>query len=151
MILFPLWGCSRCGWWMRLPGRPIEGAAVSYGTVGEVGAQAAELCADYALLVPLKRSRAYRAIRPRVSDLRPSDAWQQDGLHFFVFAVHRFEGDSPSPADALVAVFAMRPDAEDPVSAVVVRPCPDGLDPEITPIVLGAETASAAADLYANS
>jgi Carboxypeptidase regulatory-like domain len=127
-------------------GQPIEGATVSYGTTAEAAAQAAEPCADYGLLVPLKRSREYHAVRPRVSDLRPTDAWQQDGLHFFVFALHPIDGEATTPTDPPVAVFAMRPDAESPVSAVVVRPLPDGLEPEITPIT-AAETDSAPAAL----
>ena len=122
-------------------GQPIEGATVSYGTTGEGGNQAAEPCADYALLTPLKRSREYHVLRPRVSDLRPTDAWQQDGLHFFVFALHPIDGEATTPNEPPVAVFAMRPDADDPVSAVVVRPRSDGLEPEITPIT-AAETDS---------
>jgi Carboxypeptidase regulatory-like domain len=123
-------------------GRPIESATVSYTSVDEAAGQGEQPCADYALLVPLKRSRQYRAVRSRVSDLRPSDAWQQDDLHFFVFALNRVEGDAPPPVEAPVAVFAMRPDVAEPVSAVVVRPRAESQEAEITP--LGeAESASA--------
>src|SRR5215207_1354497 len=115
-------------------GRPIEGATVSYGTTAEAADEAAEPCPDYGLLVPLKRSREYRAVRARVSDLRPTDAWQQDGLHFFVFALRGDEGDATNQTEPPVAVFAMRPDTQDPVSAVVVRPRPDGQEPEVTPV-----------------
>jgi Carboxypeptidase regulatory-like domain len=113
-------------------GRPIEGATISYGTIGQEPTQPEEPCADYALLVSLKRSRQYRAVRSRVSDLRPTDAWQQEDLHFFVFALNRVEGDEPPPVEAPVAVFAMRRDVQEPVSAVVVRPRADSQEAEIT-------------------
>ena len=124
-------------------GRPIEGATISYGTIAPAPAQPDQPCADYALLVPLKRSRQYRAVRSRVSDLSPSDAWQQDGIHFFVFTLGRVEGDRSPEAEPPVAVFAIRPDEQEPVSAVVVRPRPDGQEPEITPVA-AAEVDSAA-------
>jgi hypothetical protein len=86
------------------------------------------------LLVPLKRSPQYRAIRSQVSDVSPSDAWQQDGLHFFTFTLGRVDGNSAPAAEPPVAVFAMRPDEQEPVSAVVVRTRPEGQEPEITPV-----------------
>jgi hypothetical protein len=113
-------------------GRPIEGATVSYGAVAEPPVEAEQPCADVALLVPLKRSPEYRAIRSRLSDLRPSDTWQQDGMHFFVFELRPIEADGTRPADPPVAVFAMRPDLQAPVSAVIVQPRPDDQAPEIT-------------------
>src|SRR5207302_503103 len=67
-------------------GIPIEGAMISFATSDELPG------ADYKLLVPLKRSRAYGAIRPRVADLRPTDAWKQDELHFFVFRLRAANG-----------------------------------------------------------
>jgi hypothetical protein len=123
-------------------GHPIDGATISYGSIGAEQAQTEEPCADYALLVPLKRSRQYRTVRSRVSDLRPSDAWQQDDLHFFVFSLNRVEGDARPPVEAPVAVFAMRRDVQDPVSAVVVRSRADSQEPEVTPLDIG-EPASA--------
>ena len=87
-------------------------------------------CADYALLVPLKRSRAYGAVRKRVADLRPADAWLQDGLHFFVFDLHPPAGDG-APAERPVAVFAMLQESREPVSAVVVTPGAGGAAPEV--------------------
>ena len=140
VALSPLIGLLRVQVLDAGTGQPIEGATVTYGTTAEAGDQAAEPCADYALLTPLKRSREYHALRPRVSDLRPTDAWQQDGLHFFVFALHPIDGEATT--EPPVAVFAMRPDVQDPVSAVVVRSRPDGLEPEVTPIP-AAETDSA--------
>ena len=89
-------------------------------------------CADNALLVPLKRSKEYRAIRKRVADLHPADAWQQEGFHFFVFVLRTAEGtDVVLPEEPPVAVFAMHPQEKEPVSAVVVTPSGDGAEAEI--------------------
>ena len=86
-------------------------------------------CADPRLLVPLKRSRVYGTIRPRVAELRPTDSWQQEGLHLFVFALRPEDGASlPEPP---VAVFTMHPGAKEPISAVLVTPGPGGADAEI--------------------
>ncbi len=104
--LSPLLGLLRVRVLDAATGQPIEGATVTYATVLQTAAEAEEPCADYALLVPLKRSRECGAIRSRVSDLRPSDAWQQDGLHLFVFRLRSIEGDVIAPADPPVAVFA---------------------------------------------
>jgi hypothetical protein len=88
-------------------------------------------CADYALLVPLKRSRVYGAVRPRVADLRPVDAWRQEGFHFFVFELRPPAGAAGVLPEPPVAVFAMHPDEPLPVSAVVVTPRPEGGAAEI--------------------
>jgi len=77
-------------------------------------------CADFALLVPLKRSRPYATIRPRVADLRPVDAWEEDNLHYFVFRLTPADPGAPPPAEAPLAVFVMQPGTSQPVSAVVV-------------------------------
>jgi hypothetical protein len=114
-------------------GDPIEGAAIIYATTAVQASTDAQPCADYGLLVPLKRSREYRTVRPRVADLRPTDAWQQDGLHFFVFDLRPTDESHLTPAGPALAVFAMRPDAAAPVSAVVVTPRSDA-EPDITPI-----------------
>ena len=82
-------------------------------------------CADYALLVPLKRSRAYGAVRRRVAEHLPADAWRQEGFHFFVFPLRPAEGAEGPPAEPPLAVFAMHPEEKDPVSAVVVTAGPD--------------------------
>ena len=87
-------------------------------------------CADAALLVPLKRSREYGAIRKRVADLRPVDSWQDDQFHYFVFAVRPAE-NAPATSEAPVAVFAMHAESTGPVSAVVVTPGPDGVQAEV--------------------
>ena len=87
-------------------------------------------CADAALLLPLKRSREYGAIRKRVADLRPVDSWQEDQFHFFVFAL-RPEENAPATPEAPVAVFAMHAQSTEPLSAVVVTPSLDGVQAEV--------------------
>ena len=87
-------------------------------------------CADASLLVPLKRSREYGAIRKRVTDLRPVDSWQEDQVHFFVFAL-RPEDNAPATPEPPLAVFAMQRGSTEPVSAVVVTASPDGVQAEV--------------------
>jgi hypothetical protein len=104
-------------------GRPLEGALLT------IEASERLPTADYKLLVPLKRSRAYAAVRPRVADLRPTDAWRQDELHFFTFVLrplNRTEASEPP-----VAVFAMHRDVATPVSALVITTPNGGGQPEI--------------------
>jgi Carboxypeptidase regulatory-like domain len=104
-------------------GDPIDSATVS-SRVGE-----GLPCADPRLLVPLKRSRLYGVIRPRVAELRPVDSWLQDELHFFVFRLHPEDGaELPEPP---LAVFAMHPASKDPLSGVVVTPSPNGEAAEV--------------------
>ena len=91
-------------------------------------------CADVALLVPLKRSAEFAAIRRRVANHHHLDSWEEDGLHFFVFQLHPAEGaeaNGARAAEAPVAVFAMHPEQTAPVSAVVVTPGPGGAEAEI--------------------
>ena len=93
-------------------------------------------CADAAFLVPLKRSRTYGTIRPRVADLRPVDSWQQEGLHLFVFQLRAdgANGVADTP-ESPVAVFAMHPDSKEPVSAIVVRSIPGGQFAEVKDVL----------------
>jgi tetratricopeptide (TPR) repeat protein/glycosyltransferase involved in cell wall biosynthesis len=105
--------------------------------------------ASAALLDPLRRSQAYRAIRDRVASDQPSDSWEQDGLHLFVFQVLPADGAVlPEPP---VAVFTMHPELAEPLSAVLVTPRPDGAEAEIVelcdfgagyvaPIAIGTQT-----------
>jgi hypothetical protein len=88
-------------------------------------------CADSALLVPLKRSKEYRAIRKRVADLHPADAWQQEGFHFFVFVLRAEDDTDGVVPEPPVAVFAMHPAENEPISAVIVTPSSDGAEAEI--------------------
>jgi hypothetical protein len=87
-------------------------------------------CADATLLLPLKRSREYGAIRKRVADLRPVDSWQEDQVHFFVFAL-RPEENAPATPEPPLAVFAMHKESTEPLSAVVVTASPDGVQAEV--------------------
>ena len=133
-------------------GSPLAGATISYGAVGTSTGPSAPVpagggtadrqpCPDIKLLVPLKRSPEYAAIRRRVADPHHSDAWVEDGLHFFVFQLHPLEGASPPGTNggargrgapqAPVAVFAMNPEASAVHSAAVVTPGPDGAEAEI--------------------
>jgi hypothetical protein len=105
-------------------------ATLHHGFADQYDVSAALPCADAALLVPLKRSREYGAIRKRVADLRPVDSWQDDQFHFFVFALRPAE-NAPATSEAPVAVFAMHTESTGPVSAVVVTPCPDGAQAEV--------------------
>ena len=88
-------------------------------------------CGDVTLLVPLKRSAEFAAIRRRVANHHHLDSWQDDDLHFFVFQLKAAEGVETTPADPPVAVFAMHPEFSVPVSAVVVTPSPSGAEAEI--------------------
>ena len=133
-------------------GGPLAGATISYGAVGTTTSPSAagpsasgtgdeQPCPDAKLLVPLKRSPEFAAVRRRVADPHHSDAWVEDGLHFFVFQLHPLEGASPHGANgsapgrrvaqAPVAVFAMHPELSTVHSAAVVTPGPDGVEAEI--------------------
>jgi glycosyltransferase involved in cell wall biosynthesis len=80
------------------------------------------------LLPTIYASPEFAAIRDRVSDTRPMDSWQQDGLHFFVFVLRAAE---PVAVDGPTAVFTMHPDLSEPVSAVMVTPRPGGAEAEV--------------------
>ena len=129
-----------------LTGGPVAGATLNCGAIisPDPGAMAAEElpCADVALLVPLKRSADFAAVRRRVADHHHRDSWLEDGLHFFVFQLHAAGGGAAGAgtngaapgrpaAQAPVAVFAMRPGSTTPHSAVVVTPSSDGAEAEI--------------------
>ena len=88
-------------------------------------------CADFALLVPLKKSSEYRTIRPRIANPKAIDSWQEEGLHFFVFELKSTNGATVHPSDLPVAVFTMHPAEVAPVSVVVVTPSPDGAEAEV--------------------
>jgi len=103
----------------------VRGSASQSGTAGQYfDADDGLPCADFKLLAPLKHSAEYRAIRRRVAELKPLDAWQLDGLHYFVFALKRPE-DAPADAADPVALFIMGAEPS-PVSALVITPRPEG-------------------------
>ena len=65
----------------------------------------------------------------------PLDHWQEEGLHFFVFALRPENGTSNGaaslPAEPPVAVFALHPEEPAPVSAVVVTPSAGGKEAQV--------------------
>ncbi len=72
--------------------------------------------------MPLKRSPEFRALRPRLAGRPPHpvyDSWLDDGFHFFVFTLDGADVGG-------VAVFAMHPEADAPVSAITVVPSHEG-------------------------
>ena len=100
-------------------------AAVTAHILSQWGVDEDAPCADGRFLVPLKRSAAFRGLRPRLAGRaphKPVDAWQDGEFHLFVF-----ELTNGVAADRPVAVFAMHPGTPDhPVSAVTVTPLGDG-------------------------
>ena len=100
----------------------------------QYGASDQPPCADVALLRPLKRSPEYRAIRRRVASPRPVDSWFDQELHFFVFQLQAMNGNGSGSngAEPPAAVFAMHPEAPEPISAVLITPNPNGAEAEVT-------------------
>ncbi len=84
----------------------------------------------------VKRSLAYRAIRSRVADPCPSDAWSEDGLAFVVFDLHpanefrRAEG-----AKIPQAVFALSTASGELIAARVVEPGSLGGEPAVSDLL----------------
>ena len=66
-----------------------------------------------------------------MADLRPADAWSQEGFHFFIFQLRMADGSDMVLPEPPLAVFAMHPEMKEPVSAVVVTPSPNGGEGEI--------------------
>ncbi|MGH2691120.1 MAG: hypothetical protein ACRDHM_01300, partial [Actinomycetota bacterium] len=66
-------------------------------------------CADRIFLAPLKRSREFRTLRPRLAGRaphQPFDSWRDgDGFHFFVFALGD-QGTRAGTETVALAVFA---------------------------------------------
>ena len=92
-------------------------------------------CADPKLLVPLKRSAEFRALRAQLAGAAPHpvhDSWLDEGFHFFVFLLTRADSDDAVEDEAGFAVFAMHPDSSEPVSAVTVVPQRRGVEAEVT-------------------
>lgn len=80
-------------------------------------------CADFALLVPLKRSAEYAAIRKQVAAPRPLDAWMVGVESYFVFPLKALEAAGAAPSFAL---FKMCWETESPVIAIVATPTESG-------------------------
>jgi hypothetical protein len=88
------------------------------GFAGAPDDLAGYLCADIALLVPLKRSEQYVQIRTQVADPRPADTWQDEGLHYYVFELR---SKNKSAKHSPVALFTMLPGEPVPVLALVIK------------------------------
>jgi hypothetical protein len=89
-------------------------------------------CADFGLLVPLKRSPEYASIRKRVADVKPVDAWQMDMIHYFLFHL-KPPADDPG-IEPPYALFTMRWEDDGPVSARVIAT--DATGKEVTVLEL---------------
>jgi hypothetical protein len=83
------------------------------------------------LLSAVKESQEFQAIQGRLATPLPTDSWQEDDAHFFVFQLLPADGSSPNGHEPPVAVFAMRLPDPIPISAVVVTPHPDGEDADV--------------------
>ncbi len=95
-----------------------------------------ELHADMALLVSLRGSDEYQGLNGQVANPEPVDSWQEDGLHFFVFQLHAAATAVDVASAAPMAVFAMHPPEQAPVSAVVVRPGVNGEEADVLDVRL---------------
>jgi hypothetical protein len=84
------------------------------------------------LLVSLKRSSAYAAIRSRVANPKPVDAWQVGTENYFVFELKPSE---PEMSVTSFALFNMVWDADDPQLAVIVGTPSDSNDAEVSAIL----------------
>jgi len=73
----------------------------------------------------------YDQILWRVTDAHPTDAWQEDELHFFVF---QLETEAREAADPPLAVFVATSNPRELVSAVMVNPYVDGETAEVIDI-----------------
>ena len=89
-------------------------------------------CADFALLVPLKKSPEYRTLRPRIANVQAIDSWQEEGLHFFVFALKPPDAGG-GESDPIRRSPCSRCTRRSPrrISVVVVTPSADGAEAEV--------------------
>lgn len=77
---------------------------------------------DPGLLAVAKRSPAYRAIRPRIATLYPSDSWYEDELAFVVFVlqpVHQLP--TGGIAGRAQAIFVLSPVSRELLAARLVE------------------------------
>jgi hypothetical protein len=82
-------------------------------------------------LTSVKESQEFQAIHGRLAASLPTDSWQEDDVHFFVFRLLPADGSSPNGHEPPVAVFAMRSPDSTLISAVIVTPGPDGEEAEV--------------------
>jgi hypothetical protein len=86
---------------------------------------------NLALLSAVKESREFQALQGRLVTSLPTDSWQEDDAHFFVFQLLPADGSWPNSHEPPVAVFAMRSPEPAPISAVIVMPSADGEEAEV--------------------
>jgi hypothetical protein len=110
------------------------GPAVVHGAIVEEFAANDLPCADSQYLVPLKRSKEFRALRPRLAGSPPHpvfDSWFENDFHFFAFVLAPNQDAGPK-AEGGLAVFTMHRSTKDPVAAVAVVPTGKPNEAEIT-------------------
>ena len=74
---------------------------------------------------PLKRSAEYAAIRKRVANPKPLDAWQANLVHYFVFQLHP-AANTPDGSGTPFALFSLSWDHDGPSMAIVMTPDASG-------------------------
>jgi hypothetical protein len=84
-----------------------------------------------ALLKQLKDSPEYQELLPQLATSEPSESWQDENLHFFVFELMDQDGTITSEAEKRVVVITMRPAEASPVSVVVVSPGENGEEAQV--------------------
>ncbi|HEX6506145.1 MAG TPA: MauE/DoxX family redox-associated membrane protein, partial [Chloroflexota bacterium] len=100
----------------------IQRESVATEPIGDSKMSAGQApAADAGLLETIKRSDEYAILLRAQSDPILSDSWEEEGLHFFAFQLSSWEG-AASASEPPSAVFVMRPQDEELVSAVVATP-----------------------------
>lgn len=82
----------------------------------------AALPADPALRRVIEACPAYARLGPALVSPDPAASWQADQLHHFLYRLY-----PPAPGRMPHALFVVHPDADTPLSAVVVTPGARGL------------------------
>jgi hypothetical protein len=116
------------GWGDSQPAGPAD---LHQRIVHEHGSGANLPCADAAFLLAIQRSAEYQVVQHLVTDERPSDTWQEDGFHFFVFPLLPEDAGKGVQPEIPMAVFTMHPESQTPISAVLVAPSPGGAQAEV--------------------
>jgi hypothetical protein len=83
------------------------------------------------LLTAVKESQEFQVILNQLATSLPTDSWQEDDAHFFVFQLLSADASSSNSYEPPVAVFAMRPPNLIPISAVIVTPNANGQEAEV--------------------
>jgi hypothetical protein len=83
------------------------------------------------LLTAVKESQEFQTIQGRLANSLPTDSWQEDDAHFFVFQLLLADGSLSNGHEPPIAVFAMRSPDHVPISAVIVTPSADDQEAEV--------------------